>query len=55
MPKFRLPDTIASMEPTAIQNQAEDTVPENSPPLVRARIVSTPGTCGGKPRDGLRM
>jgi uncharacterized protein (DUF433 family) len=41
------------MEPTTIPTQTEAS---SSPPPDRARIVSTPGTCGGKPRiDGHRI
>ena len=44
------------MEPTTIQGQPERTDVTSSPLKVRARIVSTPGTCGAKPRiDGHRM
>lgn len=44
------------MEPTATQTQAERTYGPGGPPLDRARIVSTPGTCGGRPRiDGHRI
>ncbi len=38
------------MEPTAIQSPTEKTDATSSPPPDRVRIVSTPGTCGGKPR-----
>jgi uncharacterized protein (DUF433 family) len=44
------------MEPTAIQSQTETTQANSSPPQDRVRIVSTPGTCGGRPRiDGHRI
>lgn len=44
------------MEPTTIQSQAENAEPTSRPPLDRVRIVSTPGTCGGRPRvDGHRI
>jgi uncharacterized protein (DUF433 family) len=43
------------MEPTVTQN-AEPTEPTTNPPSESVRIVSTPGTCGGKPRiDGHRI
>ena len=38
------------MEPTTIQGQPERTDATSSPTLDGLRIVSTPGTCGGKPR-----
>jgi uncharacterized protein (DUF433 family) len=38
------------MEPTTIQSQTESIEATSTPPRDRARIVSTPGTCGGKPR-----
>lgn len=44
------------MEPTATQapNQPAEAAP--LPPADRVRIVSTPGTCGGRPRiDGHRI
>jgi uncharacterized protein (DUF433 family) len=44
------------MEPTATETQAERAYGPSGPPLDRVRIVSTPGTCGGKPRiDGHRI
>jgi uncharacterized protein (DUF433 family) len=44
------------MEPSTIQSQPERTEATSSPALDRVRIVSTPGTCGGKPRiDGHRI
>jgi uncharacterized protein (DUF433 family) len=44
------------MEPTLTQDQTRRNEPTSGPPLDRPRIVSTPGTCGGKPRiDGHRM
>jgi uncharacterized protein (DUF433 family) len=43
------------MEPTASQSMP-DTATTVPPPPDRVRIVSTPGTCGGKPRiDGHRI
>jgi uncharacterized protein (DUF433 family) len=40
----------------ALQNQVEVIGPGNGPPPDRVRIVSTPGTCGGRPRiDGHRI
>jgi uncharacterized protein (DUF433 family) len=43
------------MEPTTIQSQTES-AQATCPTLDRVRIVSTPGTCGGKPRiDGHRI
>jgi uncharacterized protein (DUF433 family) len=43
------------MEPTATQNPTQRTDPVGLPPD-RVRIVSTPGTCGGRPRiDGHRI
>lgn len=47
---------ITRMEPSTLQSQPERTEATSSPALDRARIVSTPGTCGGKPRiDGHRI
>ena len=44
------------MEPSTIQSQPERTEAISSPAPDRVRIVSTPGTCGGKPRiDGHRI
>ena len=44
------------MEPTTSPSQTEGTVATNTPLLDRVRIVSTPGTCGGKPRiEGHRI
>jgi uncharacterized protein (DUF433 family) len=44
------------MEPTTIQSQSESNEATGSPPRDRVRIVSTPGTCGGRPRiDGHRI
>jgi len=44
------------MEPTTTSSQAASTSGASGPPLDRVRIVSTPGTCGGKPRiDGHRI
>jgi uncharacterized protein (DUF433 family) len=47
---------MTPMEPATIPDQAESANPPSPPPLDRVRIVSTPGTCGGKPRiDGHRI
>ena len=47
---------IRLMEPTAIPISAENEDVTNAPPPDRVRIVSTPGTCGGRPRiDGHRI
>jgi uncharacterized protein (DUF433 family) len=44
------------MEPTTSPIQTEGAVGTNKPTLDRVRIVSTPGTCGGKPRiEGHRI
>ena len=44
------------MEPTTIESQVERTEATSNPPPDRVRIVSTQGTCGGKPRiDGHRI
>jgi len=44
------------MEPTTIQSQAAQTQATSNPPSDRVRIMSTPDTCGGKPRiDGHRI
>jgi uncharacterized protein (DUF433 family) len=44
------------MEPTAAENLTDGSEAMNSPPRDRVRIVSTPGTCGGRPRiDGHRI
>ncbi len=44
------------MEPTATQTQNLPTETTRVPPADRVRIVSTPGTCGGRPRiDGHRI
>jgi len=44
------------MESIILQDQAEPTVSRSEPPPDRVRIVSTPGTCGGRPRiDGHRI
>src|SRR6516165_1891249 len=48
------------MEPSAIQTANVSTNPVSAPaadhPADRVRIVSTPGTCGGRPRiDGHRI
>jgi uncharacterized protein (DUF433 family) len=46
---------MSFMEPTAIQT-ADRTETTMSPSPVPVRIVTTPGTCGGKPRiDGHRI
>ena len=45
-----------AMEPTVTQDQTGQNEPTSGPPLDRPRIVSTPGTCGGKPRiEGHRI
>jgi len=47
---------IRLTEPTTTPIQTETKEATNTPPLDRVRIVSTPGTCGGKPRlDGHRI
>jgi uncharacterized protein (DUF433 family) len=47
---------IQFMEPTTTQSQSESNEAMDSPPRDRVRIVSTPGTCGGRPRiDGHRI
>src|SRR5271170_5373017 len=44
------------MEPTTTPLQAETIEALGVPPADRVRIVSTPGTCGGRPRiDGHRI
>src|SRR5713101_5600933 len=44
------------METTAIETKSQLTEPGRVPPADRVRIVSTPGTCGGRPRiDGHRI
>jgi uncharacterized protein (DUF433 family) len=44
------------MEPNTSPSQTESAVATSRPPVDRVRIVSTPGTCGGKPRiDGHRI
>ena len=44
------------MESTTTQSQADRTEPTLASAPERVRIVSTPGTCGGKPRiDGHRI
>jgi uncharacterized protein (DUF433 family) len=44
------------MEPSTLQDWAEATERRSNPPPDRVRIVSTPGTCGGRPRiDGHRI
>jgi uncharacterized protein (DUF433 family) len=44
------------MVPTTLQQKAEPTERRSDPPPDRVRIVSTPGTCGGRPRiDGHRI
>src|SRR5262249_3397854 len=49
-----LPGYDSGMEPTATQDLAPE--PVCAPPADRVRIVSTPGTCGGRPRiDGHRV
>src|SRR5256885_16666029 len=45
-----------SMEPTGIQTPNGPAEVTTMPPTDRVRIVSTPGTCGGRPRiDGHRI
>src|SRR6185437_5900036 len=47
---------MSSMEPGTIPIQAGLVLPSGDPPPDRVRIVSTPGTCGGRPRiDGHRI
>lgn len=47
---------MTTMEPTTTERQTETSEATNSPPRDRVRIVSTPGTCGGRPRiDGHRI
>jgi uncharacterized protein (DUF433 family) len=47
---------MTAMEPTTSENQNETSELTSSPPRDRVRIVSTPGTCGGRPRiDGHRI
>jgi len=47
---------MTTMEPTTAQSQTESSEATSSPPRDRVRIVSTPGTCGGRPRiDGHRI
>src|SRR4051794_16968770 len=47
---------MRGMEPTTIPSQTETPEAASSQTLDRVRIVSTPGTCGGKPRiDGHRI
>jgi uncharacterized protein (DUF433 family) len=47
---------MTTMEPTTIESQAISNDVVGSPPRDRVRIVSTPGTCGGRPRiDGHRI
>src|SRR5438477_12813069 len=44
------------MEPTATHVPSGSMEPAQAPPQDRVRIVSTPGTCGGRPRiDGHRI
>jgi uncharacterized protein (DUF433 family) len=44
------------MESSTLQSRAEATGSGSDPPVDRVRIVSTPGTCGGRPRiDGHRI
>jgi uncharacterized protein (DUF433 family) len=44
------------MEPTPTPERRETTATTSAPRLERVRIVSTPGTCGDKPRiDGHRI
>ena len=44
------------MEPPTIQSETHSTEATSDPPRDRVRIVSTPGTCGGRPRiDGHRI
>ena len=47
---------MRDMGSSIVQSQAEARAPRSDPPLDRVRIVSTPGTCGGRPRiDGHRI
>jgi uncharacterized protein (DUF433 family) len=49
-------DTMTTMEPITTERQTETTEATSGPPPDRVRIVSTPGTCGGRPRiDGHRI
>jgi uncharacterized protein (DUF433 family) len=49
-------DIMKIMEPTTIEGQVQSNETTGGPPLDRVRIVSTPGTCGGRPRiDGHRI
>jgi hypothetical protein len=44
------------MEPISAKDQTESSEAMCSPPRNRVRIVSTPGTCGGRPLiDGHRV
>jgi uncharacterized protein (DUF433 family) len=44
------------MEPIAAKDSTESSEAMSDPPRDRVRIVSTPGTCGGRPRiDGHRI
>jgi uncharacterized protein (DUF433 family) len=44
------------MEPTIVPSANDSTEATDGPPRDRLRIVSTPGTCGGRPRiDGHRI
>ena len=54
--KLRVRGTIDLMEPTVTQDQTGQNEPTSGLPLDRPLIVSTPGTCGGKPRlEGHRI
>jgi uncharacterized protein (DUF433 family) len=47
---------MEAMESTSVSNPPGVNDRWTDPPLDRARIVSTPGTCGGRPRiDGHRI
>ena len=56
MPGKRSAGYDRSMEPTAAPTPNRPAKAAQEPPEDRVRIVSTPGTCGGKPRiDGHRI
>src|SRR5690242_7955629 len=47
--KSRVDGTIGYMEPTASPSQDSPSIP-GTLPVIHEHIVSTPDTCGGKPR-----
>jgi uncharacterized protein (DUF433 family) len=56
LPTEGLPGYDASIEPTATQTKNSSSERTRVPPEDLVRIVSTSGTCGGKPRiDGHRI